>query len=296
MNNFLRAALLLGILTGVAVPAAVAQTQWCPPGAQWTYRTLGMIGQGELHVRYTGDTVVAGRTCQLLHQHYRWTNNSATIDNQLLTAATTDRVEVYRNNQFYTLYDFAAGPGASWITISYNQDQCQLTPRVVVDSVGQAFYAGRLRRWFVAHLDPTTVPAGTPIMGIGRVYEGIGAHLSMLVQESRCWNTDGMQIFGITCYRTAAGPLLGCATVTAATAAAVTQAAVFPNPSTGPVQLRLQGAGQAIGTLYDLSGRRTFRTDVSSGQADFTGQPAGVYMLTVEQIGAPVWHQRVVIK
>jgi hypothetical protein len=110
--------LLMLLLCGGRAHAQSGGAVWCPPGATWTYSFNFGPEYGDAQVRYARDTVVNGRTCQVLTQQI--VSRSLMYPTQglitrsfppLITAADADKVYVYANNQFFTLYDFAAQRG-----------------------------------------------------------------------------------------------------------------------------------------------------------------------------------------
>lgn len=58
--------LIAGILV-LTTPANSQEIGWCPQGAAWKYEYLGSQGEkGYVSIDYIGDTIVEGKTCQLL--------------------------------------------------------------------------------------------------------------------------------------------------------------------------------------------------------------------------------------
>ncbi|MDX2283675.1 MAG: T9SS type A sorting domain-containing protein [Bacteroidia bacterium] len=63
------------------------------------------------------------------------------------------------------------------------------------------------------------------------------------------------------------------------------QLLVFPNPSSGPVALRMEQGGNWQFEVLDLEGKRVFSGQGSSVQADLSGLPAGAYLVRASQGG-----------
>jgi hypothetical protein len=308
--------LCLLLLAGLP-PAVWSQSAnpalWCPPGATWTYSWEGWQEVGVVTVRYARDTVVAGQPAQLLTRslvaHDPAGPPSATYPirmSSVVTRTVADCVEVWANGQFYTLYNFAAPPGSSW-----------LTPRVVpsgpcptevvkmtVDSVGIRLIGGRSLRWFRAHLTSTT---GAPVLGSwnGRTYEQLGSvGQYMQPQSPTCGGTDpgylgallGFQATGLPSigYTVATGVLLSTAQRRAAAGFRT-----YPNPSTGLFTLDLPAslAPAACLRLLDPTGRELWRLPVpSSRQLEVRGLPKGAYTLLLLIPGQATFAQRLLVE
>lgn len=287
--------LLLALASTVRAQSA-NPAMWCPPGATWTYGWAWWSESGTLTVRYARDTVVAGQSAQLLtrsllaHDPASPTSTYTIRMSSVVTRTVADRVEVLANGQFYTLYNFAAVPGGSW-----------LTPRVVpsgpcpaevvqmtVDSVGTRQIGGRTLRWFRAHL---TSLAGAPVLGSwnGRTYEQLGSTAQyMQPQSPTCGGTDpgymgsltGFQATSLPAisYNAGTGALLGTAQARAAAAGFW----AYPNPSKGLFTLELPAAfvSDASLRLLDLTGRVLRQLPIpASRQLDVRGLPVGSYTL-----------------
>jgi len=294
--------LLLSLLLSLSLLAA-AQAQspnpaiWCPPGATWTYGWAWWSESGTLTVRYARDTVAAGQPAQLLTRSLLVHDQSIPASPyytvhmpSVVTRTVADRVEVLANGQFYTLYNFAAQLGGSWLTprvVPAGPCPAEVV-QVTVDSVGARQVGGRTLRWFRAHL---TTPAGAPVPGSwrGRTYEHLGNVGQYLQPQSpTCGGTDpgymgsltGFKATGLPAisYNAGTGALLG----TAQARAAAASFAAYPNPSTGLFTLELPAAFASGATLrlLDLSGRGLRQLPVpASRQLDLRGLPTGSYTL-----------------
>ncbi len=313
MKYLLPLILLLGL-----APAARAQSAnpaiWCPPGATWTYGWAWWSERGTLTVRYARDTVVAGQPAQLL------TRNLLAYDaaypgsvypikmTSVVTRTVANRVEVWANGQFYTLYDFAAQPGSSWPTprvVPSGPCPTELA-QATVDSTGTQQVAGRSLRWLRVHL---TTPSGAAISGnwAGRIYEQVGSVGSyMQPQSPTCGGTDPGYISGFQGFKATGWPGLGPSTTAIGTLLGTAQAraaaagfSAYPNPGAGVFTLALP-AGLAPGAtlrLLDLSGRVLRQLPVpASGQLDARDLPAGCYTLLLEATGQPALAQRLVVQ
>ena len=305
--------LLLPLLL-LLTPVAQAQSNpavWCAPGATWTYGFALFSAWGTTNVQYARDTVVAGQTAQLLTRSLRVTDmmfpGSPYTTHKLSSVVTRvigDRVEVQANGQFYTLYDFAAQPGSSWLTprvVPYGPcptEQVQVT----VDSVGTHQVAGRTLRWFRAHI---TTPAGATVIGQwgGRMYEQIGNLLYMQPQSPTCAGTDPGYMGGLLSFQATGWPALGVGPKGLLLGAAQARAAVagfraYPNPSAGQLTLELPAAlapGASVQVL-DLAGRVLCQLPApASGRLELRGLASGAYTLLLTAPGQLPLTQRVLV-
>jgi hypothetical protein len=310
--------LLLFLFCSAAAPCADAQSgppaSWCPPGATWTYDWAWWQESGTLTVRYARDTVVAGQLAQLLTRS-RLAHDLATPGSpsytvpmsSVLTRTVGDRVDVWANGQFYPLYDFAALPGAGWLTprvVPSGPCPAELV-QVIVDSVGTQQVAGRSLRWLRVHL---SAPAGTsgPVLGQwrGRLYEPLGSMEYLQPQSLTCAGTDPGYIGGFTSFQATGWPAIGYRNgpFVLATALARATAAgfgVYPNPSTGVCTLVIPAPRAADASLQvcTLTGQILRRLPVlATRQLDVRGLPAGTYMLLLEGTGQPALAQRLVVQ
>ncbi len=293
---------------------------WCPAGATWTYRYILFLESGTVTVRYAGDVVIAGQPAQVLQRSlttYIYFGPGQTIPGgtvslpDVITRVVGNRVEVQAYGQFYTLYDFGAPVGSTWLTpmvIPYGP--CPQTTglgTVRVDSVGTQLVGGRPLRWFRARLIP---PPGVTYVGSwpGRIYEQLGNVAKyMQPQSPACPTTDPGEMWPMVSfqatgwptinYNSMTGTLLGSTGARADAAGFV----VYPNPSAGAAGLRVvfpAGFGPAGQLrLLDLTGRVVLVRPAQSGQLlDVRGLAPGIYSLQLNMPGAVSLVRRVVLE
>lgn len=302
---------LLLLLASVALSgAAAAQSPWAALNTSWTYGYRLFSVYGDLTMTYIGTTPVAGQPA------LRYARQLVTKDNMfpaapalavdlpdLVLRADADRLYVQANDQqFYTLYNFAAQPGDSWLTpASAPRAICATTlVRLRVDSVGTAVVNGTSRRWLRLRLQsqPGQVPTVDRDFG-GRIYEGIGPTKAYFTPQGfyTCGGTDPGYFSELLCYRSSGqatyygGSVQLCSTIITATAgqrAAQLGFEVYPNPSQGELHLRLPATAGPAPTvaLLDATGRCLLRTALpASGTLDVRQLPKGLYALSVQLPG-----------
>ncbi|MBD2767743.1 T9SS type A sorting domain-containing protein [Hymenobacter sp. BT664] len=223
----------------------------------------------------------------------------------VVTRVVGDRVEVQANGRFYTLYDFAAQPGDTWLTMPVTPfGTCARGEvQVVVDSVGRRQVGGRSLRWFRMHLanEPGTALGSWS----GRVYEQLGSVQYLQPQSLACHGTDPGYMGPMVSFQATGLPGIG---YNATTGALLTSAearatavgfVVFPNPGAGLLTLRLPATLAPGATLqvYDLTGRLVRQQAVpASHQLDLRALPAGTYTLLLCAPGQSPLARRIVLE
>ncbi len=314
MKQLLRLQLLL-LLPTAALAQSANPAMWCPAGATWTYGYSLFAERGTLTVRYARDTVVAGQPAQVLTRQLTTVvypgpmPGGNTYQPPVVTRVVGQRVEVLANGQFYTLYDFAAQPGTSWLTPPViPQGPCsQNLSRITVDSVGVQQLGGRTLRWFRAHLSST---AGLPYAfdWSGRVYELVGSTGAyMQPQVPGCANTDPGYLGPFATFAAAgAAPLSvhpqnGYLALGVRARAEAAGFVAYPSPSGGAgwlaVQLPARLMPSARLEVLDVAGRQVRQQAAIAGQRlDVRGLAAGTYTLRLRVPGAASYFQRVVLE
>jgi len=94
-------------------------TEFAPIGAKWWYSytewALPNSDVGYELIESTKDTIILGRNCKkLVRTHYRAIGDTTDLGFEIL-CQDSQKVLHYVNGQFYTLYDWAANTGDSWI-------------------------------------------------------------------------------------------------------------------------------------------------------------------------------------
>ena len=315
MKHLLRSLLLL-----LLAPSGWAQSanpsMWCPAGATWTYQYGDLSSTGTLMVRYVRDTVVAGQVAQLL---VRRISPCYTLGpgaclpgpsyglSSVVTRVVADRVQVWANGQFYTLFDFAAPPGSSWATplVTPFGACASAVAQVTVDSTGRQVVGGRSLRWFRVHL---TATAGTTATGSwpGRIYELFGNLAQYMQPQSPiCHGTDPGFMGPFAGFRATAGPSVGYNAASGGLLASTPRAetgglVVYPNPSAGAGGLTLQlppATGKADLAVMDMVGRQVRCQKVTVGDVlDVRNLAAGTYILQLRAPGKAVISQRIVLE
>lgn len=128
------------------------QQIWVPPGAEWHYgfvRANPALNFGYIKIISVGDTVILGKSCKILDQiqirYNTWypTPGFDTLSlGKVYTYADSTKVYTYKNNKFYTLYDFGATVGTIWTVCWYNLVFPNDTGQVKVDAIDYSVING----------------------------------------------------------------------------------------------------------------------------------------------------------
>lgn len=310
MRNSIRLLALLVLLASKVTAQSTNPNAWCQPGATWLYDGFAMTGRFQIATTYVGDTLIGGQTVQQLRRELFSPANPASRRRLSSTFTRTigDRVDVLADSQYYTLYDFAAQPGDTWLTVPAAHDyQCTtIVERVTVDSVGTQVIGDRSLRWLRVHL---TLVSGFEFNSNwqGRIYEMIGNVGSYLQPQSypSCGGSDPLYM----------GPLVSFSVVGARPFAVTnrnnrlalssrpvelsSEFSIYPNPTQGARLLTLGRTdfGTTIQVrLLDATGRCVRQQQLTSlKQVDINGLPVGVYTLMLQSEGQATQARRVVV-
>lgn len=298
--------LILSLLVVFAANKAHSQT-WAPDGAEWYYEYIHFYFTGYVHVTVVGDTVIHDTTCRIL-------NRFAVIHNLVLGTTNTydhgnsymysddDRVYIFENNKFFTLYDFAANIGDT-IIIPQNGNlsgfECDSIGMVTVVDTGSMTINGKnLRRIYVSPTDESHWSIH------GYIVETIGPLNSYMLPEPHICVVDLYEGGRLRCY---SDPEFGlystgispeCDYLVSVPEYSEEQFKVFPNPCEGVLNIHtaeeLTGAELSI---YNNMGKRVAYKASLSPQAiiDLSGLPQGIYCITIK-MGNYFANQLIVLK
>lgn len=150
------------ILLAFCLPLISVGQNWSPPGATWYYGFSVWMTEGYYKIEYTGDTTIVSTSCKKLRKTVYSENIpfqmfDTTIAGTEFTYADNDKVYIYKHNQFYTLYDFSAQVGDTWIVPeNKHYSGCDSTGTVRVDSIGTMTINAQILRYIcVSITDPT---------------------------------------------------------------------------------------------------------------------------------------------
>ena len=157
--------------------------RWATTGATWTYSFNALFSFGYVKIEQIGDTLINNKNCDIFKKvkfGYTFPGVYDTLDlGHEYTYFDSSKVFIYRNNQFWILYDFNAPVGSSWFCPG-NNSICPSMGEYHVDSVGN----------MVINNDTLRVIFTSPAVNSGwhfveRIVEKIGC-MGYLFPEPRC--------------------------------------------------------------------------------------------------------------
>lgn len=288
---------------------------WCPPGATWHYGFNGGMVTGYYEVVYTGDTLIGSTVCKKLQRTCYWqflpsSNTFSFTEGTAYTYADSDKVYIFRHNQFYTMYDFSAQPGDTWTVpgVKYYGSGCDSTGLVRVDSTGTMTIGSQSLRYICVSRPDTSQHWGWhakivervgPIIPFGQTYDYLFPvkfdYCGMFIDEIheggffRCYSDSTMfsyssNIAPVCDYITAIEPVI----------ASHKTFSVFPNPSNGTFTVDFGNLQATTLRITDLLGNELERRSIRNETQAQLELPAGVYFLTITCSDGNMRTQRIV--
>lgn len=277
--------LRLAAVLAFALPVLLSAQSWCPPGTEWNWELFGFAYGGYVNERYTGDTLIGGRTAQRIHRtgfgvEYQTVNDTIPIDQEVYTSTIGADVYLWTNvdgvDAWDTLFRFQAVPGDRWqAPVVQNWYGCTVE---VMDTATIHDHGIPLRQLIVGITDGIVPPSE---WGTSRITERIG-------YEWGNWNTgygcilDG-QVDFLRCYAddmiayTRPGLSGPCAIQLGWNERQANALRIAPNPGADGFRfMDRSGAGSVV--LHDATGREVLRVPLSTnGTVDCSGLSDGSY-------------------
>jgi hypothetical protein len=148
------------------IPVFASSQNWCPTGAKWYYGHTNWFITGYITVEYTGDTIINSTTCNKLlktfyYDLYAGLDFDTTILGTEFTYTDSNKVYIFKHNQFYTLNDFSANVGDTWtVPETGHYDGCDSIGIIRVDSIGTININNMNLRYICVSLSDTTQTIG----------------------------------------------------------------------------------------------------------------------------------------
>lgn len=180
------------------------------PGASWHYDYVHFWVEGYIHITYVGDTMINNKTVGKLQKDGYYYNHE--LQHQFhrdhgyeYMYADSDRVYVYRHNQFYVLWDFSAAPGDSWVIPESFFAGCDSTALVTVEATGDTIINGLTLRYLELeynfnHEEVQWAYYGLIVERIGPIQDYLMPHPTCLADvfeggPLRCYSDDGFGLY-----------------------------------------------------------------------------------------------------
>ncbi len=266
-----------------------AQT-WAPVGAEWYYDASVFTTSAYVHIESVKDTSIQNPqqttefiTCQVLRKtryyyDYITQNTGHHVLGHEYTYASDDKVFIYKNNAFYTLYNFAANVGDEWeLPYSYDVGSDCVEGRVRVVAKGDTLINGATLRYIKLE------PINGYSWGIyGLVIEKIGPVQHYMLPEQYCL-MDFFEGQHLRCYNDSEMSF-STATVSDCDYLSIDDVqteqlfAIQPNPATTHININNTHAGQL--SIYALNGQLLKQITLKPQQpTDISDLSTGAYIL-----------------
>lgn len=275
--------------------SSAAQSIWTKGNAVWHYRFYNISENGYIKVWENGDTTLLGKQCtKIKAERHGFMMTGPNGDLFEATSAylggivytSNDTVYYWDVNQFSVLYDFSAQVNDQWLLQAGASDfGCNDTSVCVVDSVGTVSLNGQN----VVQL--TLSPTSDSYMNLtGKANSRFGATGCYLFPFPRmCDNQGALDIDQVSflCFEDDSlyyNPGGGaCEFYLGLDESEINPVSVFPNPSTGKIELLSEIPLKTIRVMNALgSTLKEFETNLTLNEIDLTGLPQATYYLKIE--------------
>lgn len=273
--------------------STIGQT-WAPLGAEWHYSFNNFWVEGYVKIHSIEDTIINSINCKKLEKtRVVFDHLTGEIDTTLIGVdymySDTDKVYIYINNQFYTLYDFSANIGDSWV-IPRNEDIigiCDDEGEIIVVDTGHVSintqYLRTIRVESISDSHWSFIP--------GDIIERIGPGSAYMLPEPtvacildvyeggplRCYEDDA---FGL--YST--GIFAECDYVVSIPEKELSEVSIFPNPCKDFLHIELAdfSTNHSI-SIIDVYGNEVFNSFFANSQLqlNMAGFSSGIYFLRI---------------
>jgi hypothetical protein len=183
----MRKNLLILFFSVISIGVFSQTTPWINPGAVWYYKWDAIWVVGNDKIEYTHDTIIYGKTCQVLKNtsNTYLTSSSSPVSTSIsyhYTYNSGDTVFHFVDSTFHVLYDFGAQPGDYWdLNTDFNYSNCHRSI-VHVDSVSSIIFSGNSHRVLFVSDSSSSNSVGFS----GRIIEHIGSMVSLFPIYREC--------------------------------------------------------------------------------------------------------------
>ena len=255
---------------------------FAPVGAKWHYNENN-YGPPPYYINYIlvesiKDTIVLGKNAKKLDATWYWATGGISLWDTYITYSDSNKVYLYRCNQFYLLYDFNANQGD---TIHIVDPECgwwdDTLIDVLIDSVTMENIGGVMKK----------VQYVTSIEGWGigtKFIESIGSDQYLLPVNG----SFSVQIGPLRCYSDSLinyQLVLDCEELVVGVAEDMeqTEMLIYPNPSSGIFNVAMN-AEQAEIEVFSITGQLVERLFLKNGigTINITTQPKGLYLVKMK--------------
>jgi hypothetical protein len=235
-------------------------------GASWHYNYAHFWIEGYVNISYVDDTIIDNKMVgKLQKKGYFYNHELLQQFNQDLgyeyMYSDSDRVYVYRHNQFYVLWDFSAAPGDSWLVPESFETGYDSTALVTVIATGDTIINGLTLRYFELEYnynyeEQQWAYHGLVVERIGPIQDYLLPHSTFIADlieggPLRCYSDDNFGLYE-TGIAEACNFLVGLGENKSAHGFSIA-----PNPASDEIRLHfdLSVSGDVLVEVFGLDGR-----------------------------------------
>ncbi|MBC8320590.1 MAG: T9SS type A sorting domain-containing protein [Bacteroidetes bacterium] len=281
---------------------------WSPSGAEWYYDYINAWITGYVKITYIGDTVISDNSnpsqthnCRILSKtFYSFNHLNYLLDTTELgyeyTYSNNDTVFLFRNGNFYVLYDFSANINDTWIIPQTYEAFCDTIGTIRVTSVGDTLINGEELRFI--NVEPEDQSEWV-IQGL--IIEKLGPINHYMLPEQnciadlfeggplRCYNDDNFEFTtGVSSY---------CDFIVSLQESNNDSLNVYPNPADGQITLSYSYVGQYILELKNLIGTTFWKYTGNNKKLRIETKniPTGIYIITLSNKKSNIYFSKLQI-
>jgi hypothetical protein len=277
--------------------SSLAQSNWIHGNAVWHYKyfNFSMPGSGYIKVWDDGDTLIQNKVCTKLKSvkhafepiNAQWELAEYVSDYiSGIVYYSNDTVYRWYNNEFQVLYDFSAQTGDSWILSTGNAPfGCNDTSYCDVESVGSVNLGGNMYNelqvnntmdayeYFYGKINTRFGPTQRYLFPLTRVCDSMTV-LDIDQITFICFEDDSL-------YYNPTNE--ACEYYLGLKESALNTISIFPNPSTGKIELLSEIPLKTI-RVMNVQGLvlKEFDTSLTLKEIDLSELPQGAYYLKIE--------------
>lgn len=271
---------------------------WIDQNANWHYEYWSLGVEGFYNFKYTQDTLVGGQSCQQIEQtvYSQYFGNTSIDTSSIIkqfTYVNADTVFYWRDNQFFTLFNFGASIGDQWLIGIYDVSLgglgCQDSSYVeVVDTSSIIINSTSYRTITLAPVGNSSIGlSGTFVERFGLVNISTSFHLFPRIMNCDPNVIVEWHILTFNCFEDDSFALYSpngqeCENISVGLNEPLINLSVFPNPITDVLNIEIEGDFSF--ELLNINGE-SLKEGASENLEiiDFSDLAAGLYLLIIEK-------------
>ncbi len=259
---------------------------WCPPGAQWSYRMQCPEQNGYANLWYDKDTIIDLQPCKKIVGYETYSSSVHGI--VMYTFERNDTVFFYDNGSFWPTYFFNVALGD---TLSFENQMdrvCDTVLYMLVDSVATLSVNGETLRYYQAHYIGSNPP--NPSTFSMKVMEKYGALDNYLLPFTICNGAADPCYYNLRCYADSIHqsnpdePCVTSDTTSVKEVLALASLTVYPNPATNQLNISIEGHTITQYQVLDYTSKVIInnQTNDSDLSINVSSLVQGVYLIKLD--------------